>query len=158
MCEWLSHDSVVEVRSIELSNLSFVFHVDWLLLLTILLEKFVEELISAMLYHFQLVSIPSLTLNLLNVVLVHCEVAPVLLRALLAQEGAKCDIGVCRFVLHAVDAVLVEFAIVHDFLKHFLDGRRLELEIVLFRRSILHGRHILHVWIVSLSEAGLRFY
>ena len=75
------------------------------------LQVVVKHLIAVALHHVELVRVPMLRENLLNVVLVHTEVHEVDLGARLADESAVGDVRVRRLPLIAVDAVGVELVV-----------------------------------------------
>ena len=80
---------MIEVRSIELRCCVSVLHMHWLAFKSILLEKVKEVLVSALLSHLDLVGVPTVRETRLDVVLVHCEVAPVEPSAVKADECAE---------------------------------------------------------------------
>ena len=77
----------------------------------------VEHFVAKLLRHIQLVSVPKLCEDLLDVVLVHAEARQVGLGAQLADERSVRDVGVGGLTLEAVYAVRVEL-VVGDYVHH----------------------------------------
>ena len=72
----------------------------------------IEELfVPASLDHRELMRVPELTEYWLDIVLVHAKMFDVLLRAASTDKRAECNIGVCRLLLLAVNAISVELII-----------------------------------------------
>ena len=72
----------------------------------------IEELfISTTLGHAKLMWVPELTEDWLDIVLMHAKMFDVFLRTTSTDKSAECDIGVCRLLLLAVNAVSVKLIV-----------------------------------------------
>ena len=72
----------------------------------------IEELfVPSSLDHRELMWVPELTEDRLNIVLVHAKMFDVLLRATSTDKRAECNIGVCRLLLLTVNTISIELII-----------------------------------------------
>ena len=76
-----------------------------------LLQVVVEQLVAIPLSNVQLMRVPILRKDLLDVMLVHAKVHYVDLGAGLAEEGAVSDVSMRRLPLIAIDAVGIELVV-----------------------------------------------
>ena len=81
------------------------------------LQVIVEYLVAKLLRHIELVGIPQLCENLLDIVLVHAKASQVGLSAELADECSVRDVCMGRLALEAIDAVGVEL-VFSDYMHH----------------------------------------
>jgi len=84
------------------------------LLAFVLGQEVVEELVASSLSRLELMGVPELRVDRLDVVLVHCEFGPVEFGALKANERSESDVEVGRFIFLAVDTELVVLVFLDD--------------------------------------------
>ena len=70
-----------------------------------------EFFVPASLDHLELMWVPELTEDWLDIVLMHAKMFDVFLRTTSTDKSAECDIGVCRLLLLAVNAVSVKLIV-----------------------------------------------